>query len=141
MLASLLSACRAFAALTSPPTLGRALPECPTESKLKSEGSQPVQWSIHNSLRVSVQLFWVSFEGSEVKMEKLGPGDRTTVSTYGGHAWRIRSAQGVTIAETYSSTQPLELKPCRTMYGDNAIVLPSHLAHAAATIEPELHAR
>ena len=125
MLASLLSACRAFAALTSPPTLGRALPECPTESKLKSEGSQPVQWSIHNSLRVSVQLFWVSFEGSEVKMEKLGPGDRTTVSTYGGHAWRIRSAQGGP-SPRRSSTQPLEPSCAAPCMGE--CQQPSHLA-------------
>ena len=70
-----------FAALTPSLERRRLLPDCPEESPIVSNGNQPVKWRLHNTARVPLQLLWVSFEGNEQKMEKVGPGERTTVET------------------------------------------------------------
>ena len=105
---------------------------CPEESPLESLGNRPVKWKLHNTARVPLQLVWISFEGKEQKMEKIGPGDVTTIETYEGHAWRARSLQGVLIAQAKASDSPLTLAPCKDMYGDDASTLTPTLAHAAA---------
>lgn len=113
------------------------VPDCPIETAgMKSEGSKPVHWKLHNLLRVPLQLFWVSFEGIEQKMEKLGPGSETAVATYEGHAWRMRSPKGVLIAEAVASPMVLKLLACRQMYGSDAVTLPTSLAHAAGAMGP-----
>lgn len=108
---------------------------------MTSTGSVAVHWKVHNSARVPLQLFWVSFDGLEQRMEKIGPGDHSTIETYQGHAWRLRSPQGILVAEVHSSSEPFKVAPCEQIYGSDAIVLPSNLAHGIVASEQDLRHR
>jgi hypothetical protein len=124
-----------------PPKSRSLLPSCPTETPIASSGSRAVEWKVSNHARVPLQMFWISFEGAEQKMEKLGPGENSTVMTFEGHAWRLRSPQGVLVAQSKSSSIPLHVHPCQEMHGADAIALPSDVARTLAATEDGVYER
>lgn len=88
-----------------------------------------------------MQLFWVSFDGVEQTMEKVGGGDNATIETYEGHAWRVRSPSGVLVAQARSSSSLLTLMPCKQMHGKHAVVLPPRIADIYVTAEASVRDR
>ena len=141
----MISTSRPFAGLSDDSALGTdkasAHYSCPTKtSALKSDGSTPVEWTVHNPGRLSMHLFWVTFEGEEQVMETISGSDQIVVNTYAGHAWRVRSPQGVLVAEALASSETLTLQDCSEMYGDDAAVLNRPTAQLLAKFQPRVEA-
>ena len=112
------------------------LDSCPTETPMTSEGHKPVAWVLHNPSRIPLQVFWISFQGFEQKMDSVRGGDNTTLDTFEGHAWRVRSPDGTLVAQARSSQEPLLLKPCKELYGGSyELHVPPALLRATTALQ------
>ena len=112
-----------------------ALPDCPSETNIVSSGNKPVMFQLHNLVRSAVHLNWVSFDGKEQTFESISGWSETHVSTFEGHWWRVRSSQGVLLAETKSYLGEFKVEPCKQMHGTDAMVLPPQLGQLAAMLQ------
>ena len=60
-----------------------------------------------NATALSVDVFWINFEGEETRYASLGPYGLYTQSTYEGHRWLVRdAASGEKLAETAAQAEP-----------------------------------
>ncbi|MEZ5535325.1 MAG: hypothetical protein R3F02_06835 [Thiolinea sp.] len=54
-------------------------------------GVKATQVLFQNSQPFHLDLFWVNYEGGEVKYATLEPGDRYRISSFATHPWRVRN--------------------------------------------------
>ena len=109
-----------------------AMPPCPTKTAILSDGNKPVSWRVHNPMRIPMHIFWVGFTGDEQRMDSVRGCDNTSIETYVGHAWRLRTPDGILVAEAKSSVEPFVLQQCSEAYGAHKVHLPRALADVAA---------
>ena len=83
--------------------------------------------SFENRLGVDVHLFWLDFNQHEIPSGIIGAFSDITTNTYGGHAFRMRSASGallkehVVLPKNRPSSAPVVVEPC----GDYSAVRPT----------------
>jgi hypothetical protein len=130
----------AFGLLSEMPQPSATLTSCPTEETMTSSGNTQVKWRVNNHGRIALKLFWVSFSGTEQFMERALASDTVTLTTYAGHAWRVRAADGTLVAQAHASSEPLHVSPCREMYGAYELVLPPQLKSTAAALRARVDA-
>jgi hypothetical protein len=73
-------------------TAGRRAREWP--ERVSARSTESARISIRNACEEDLSVFWVDFQGNERRYALLATGAEMDQSTFSGHLWRLRSADG-----------------------------------------------
>lgn len=129
-LAVALVASPAFAFLPEPP---RGTQPCPLErpTPARSDMGHPNERTDHpdvyfqNNAGVPVHIFWCNYDGVEVEMRSLDLGEDTTLKSYPGHIFNVRTVKTGTLVHSIEVWPPQLLKaiiePCAGLQDSDAM--------------------
>jgi VHL beta domain len=75
--------------ITDTPTIDA--PEGQTVSRTSTEG---VMIQFANQAREPVLIYWVDFNGNEIKYGRIEPGERIALNSFSGHLWVVKTTSG-----------------------------------------------